>query len=83
MTLSTVTTRDSDKAAQFDEEPRRRLSVLRLLMAILAFGGAGYGIYALVRDQIADLVTVPGTWFAPYVDVTLTPTYPFQLPSNN
>lgn len=67
----------------FEDEPRRRLSVLRLLIAVVVLAASGYGIYAAVRDRIANLVSVPGTWFAPYVDVTLTPTYPFQLGAAN
>jgi chitinase len=72
-----------DEIRDVDDEPRRRLSILRLLLALIAFAGAGFGVYTLIRDQIANLVSVPSTWFAPYVDVTLTPTYPFQLPSSD
>lgn len=72
-----------DTLSDFEDEPRRRISILRLLFAVIAIAAAGYGVYQLVRDQVANLVTVPGTWFAPYVDVTLTPTYPFQLSADN
>ncbi len=60
-----------------------RLSFLRLLLAIVLVGGAGYGAYLFVKSRINGLGTVTGTWFAPYVDVTVPPTYQFQLPSEN
>ena len=82
-TLTSPVRNGVDDLPELDEEPRRRLSVLRLLLVLIAFAGAGYGIYSLVRDQIANLVSVPGTWVAPYVDVTVTPTYPFQLPADD
>jgi chitinase len=66
-----------------EDEPKRRISIVRLFLAMIIVAAAGYGIYTLARNQIANLVTVPGTWFAPYVDVTLTPTYPFQLSADN
>jgi chitinase len=68
---------------EFDDEPRRRLSILRVLLAIVLLGGAGYGGFLLVQNRIQNYGSVPGTWFAPYVDVTLTPNYQFQLPTNN
>lgn len=58
-------------------EPRRRLS----LLAVCVVAGAGYGGYLGVRARIADAVISRKTWFAPYVDVTLTPTYQFQSTS--
>jgi chitinase len=66
-----------------DDEPRRRLSVLRVLIALVLVAGIGYGGFLGVRDRLASAAVVPGTWFAPYVDVTLTPTYQFQLLSDN
>jgi chitinase len=65
-----------------DGEPRRRLSVLRVLVALVLLAGAGYGGYLGVRARLAaTAVGVRSTWFAPYVDVTLTPTYQFQSTS--
>jgi len=64
-------------------EPRRRLSLLRLLVAAVVLGGAGYGGYAGVQTRLAGAAVVHQTWFAPYVDVTLTPTYQFQNPAQD
>ena len=59
-------------------EPRRRLSLLRVLVALIILGGAGYGGLVGVQTRLASTTVVHQTWFAPYVDVTLTPTYQFQ-----
>jgi chitinase len=66
-----------------EDEPRRRLSLLRLLIALVLVAGAGYGGYVGLRDKLASAAVVPGTWFAPYVDLTLPPTYQFQNPADN
>jgi cellulose synthase/poly-beta-1,6-N-acetylglucosamine synthase-like glycosyltransferase/chitodextrinase len=59
--------------------PRRRLSVLRIAVALVLVAGAGYGGLNVVRTRLtAGAGVIHPTWFAPYVDVTLTPTYPFQ-----
>jgi cellulose synthase/poly-beta-1,6-N-acetylglucosamine synthase-like glycosyltransferase/chitodextrinase len=62
-------------------EPRRRLSVLRCLTALVLIAAAGGGGYLAVRDRLAPVPPIRTTWFAPYVDVTLTPTYQFQSTS--
>jgi cellulose synthase/poly-beta-1,6-N-acetylglucosamine synthase-like glycosyltransferase len=59
-------------------EPRRRLSLLRVLVALIVLAGAGYGGLVGVKTRLASITVVHQTWFAPYVDVTLTPTYQFQ-----
>jgi cellulose synthase/poly-beta-1,6-N-acetylglucosamine synthase-like glycosyltransferase/chitodextrinase len=65
-----------------EEEPRRRLSVLRVLTALCLIAAVGGGGYFFVRQRILDtLPPIRTTWFAPYVDVTLTPTYQFQSTS--
>jgi cellulose synthase/poly-beta-1,6-N-acetylglucosamine synthase-like glycosyltransferase/chitodextrinase len=62
--------------------PRRRLSVLRIAVALILVAGAGYGGLIGVRSRLTTTATViRPTWFAPYVDVTLTPTYQFQSSS--
>ncbi|WP_252783156.1 glycosyltransferase family 2 protein [Actinoallomurus rhizosphaericola] len=62
-----------------DGPPRRRLSLLRVAVALALTAGCGYGGYVGVQARLERSTTVPGqTWFAPYVDVTLTPTYQFQ-----
>jgi len=61
---------------------RRRVSIVRLLIVVLLAGAlvALAGQWALAR--VADLRTeVADTWFAPYVDVTLTPALHFEDPS--
>jgi chitodextrinase len=67
-----------------DGPPRRRLSLARALVALVVVAGAGYGGYLGLKTR---LLTTPAvvhqTWFAPYVDVTLTPTYQFQNPADD
>jgi cellulose synthase/poly-beta-1,6-N-acetylglucosamine synthase-like glycosyltransferase len=63
------------------EEPKRRLSLLRVLVALIVLAGAGYGGLLGVKTRLASTVVIHQTWFAPYVDVTLTPTYQFQSTS--
>ena len=66
------------------EEPRRRLSLLRVLVACCLLAGLGYGGYLGWKHREATVITSPHqTWFAPYVDVTLPPTYQFQNASAN
>jgi chitinase len=64
-----------------DDEPRRRLSFLRALIALILFAGAGFGGYLLVKAKLVPPVPIRKTWFAPYVDVTLTPVLQFQSTS--
>ena len=62
-----------------DGPPRRRLSLARVLVALVVLAGAGYGGYVGLKTRLLIPATVVHqTWFAPYVDVTLTPTYQFQ-----
>jgi cellulose synthase/poly-beta-1,6-N-acetylglucosamine synthase-like glycosyltransferase/chitodextrinase len=67
-----------DRAPAHDATPRRRLSLVRVLAALVLLAGAGYGGYHGVQAKLASATIVHATWFAPYVDVTLTPTYQFQ-----
>lgn len=64
-----------------DDEPKRRLSILRILMALVLLGGSAYGIYTLAKRQLSTETTIQKTWFAPYVDVTVPPVYQFQSTS--
>jgi cellulose synthase/poly-beta-1,6-N-acetylglucosamine synthase-like glycosyltransferase/chitodextrinase len=67
-----------------DGPPRRRLSFARVLVALVVVAGVGYGGYLGVKTRLlAPVTTVHQTWFAPYVDVTLTPTYQFQNTSDD
>ena len=64
--------------------PRRRMSPVRVLVALVVLAGAGYGGYLGVRTRLlATPTVVHQTWFAPYVDATLTPTYQFQSTSDD
>lgn len=64
------------------DEPRRRLSLLRLLVTMVLLGGVGYGGFVAAQSRLlAETVVTHQTWFAPYVDVTLSPTYQFQSTS--
>jgi cellulose synthase/poly-beta-1,6-N-acetylglucosamine synthase-like glycosyltransferase/chitodextrinase len=63
---------------------KRSLSALRVLVALAVVAGLGYGGYATAKTRLFTTpVAVNQTWFAPYVDVTLTPTYQFQTPSQD
>jgi cellulose synthase/poly-beta-1,6-N-acetylglucosamine synthase-like glycosyltransferase/chitodextrinase len=63
-------------------EPRRRLSLLRIMLVLALLAGAGYGALVGVRTRLlAAEPVIHQTWFAPYVDATLTPTFQFQSSS--
>lgn len=67
-------------------DPRQpRLSIARLLVLFAALGAVAAGTFYVIthRARRAAASAVAGTVFAPYVDVTLTPTYPFQDPAAN
>ena len=57
--------------------PRRRLSLPRL---VLALGVAGGGVFAVTAfSSRSDAETEAArSWYAPYVDVTLTPSFEFE-----
>ena len=64
--------------------PGRRLSLARVFVAVVVLAGVGYGGYASAKTRLlAGPAATNQTWFAPYVDVTLTPTYQFQNPSQD
>lgn len=66
------------------DAPEPRLSPWRVLVALLVVVALGAGGFLYVRDVAgteaarADAKPGSGPWFAPYVDVTLTPTAAFQ-----
>ncbi len=64
-----------------EDEPRREISPLRVLIAIILVAALGYGGFLVARTRLAPPVALRQTWFAPYVDVTLTPVYEFQSTS--
>jgi chitinase len=61
-----------------------RLSLTRVLVVLVIIAGlvigGGYGLRNAIVDRSGG--SVGPTWFAPYVDVTLTPTYQFQVPAD-
>jgi EAL domain-containing protein (putative c-di-GMP-specific phosphodiesterase class I)/cellulose synthase/poly-beta-1,6-N-acetylglucosamine synthase-like glycosyltransferase/chitodextrinase len=63
-----------------EEEKRRpRLSLVRALVVVALLAGAAYGLAVKVPQAVqAAYANKSATWFAPYVDATLTPTYAFQ-----
>jgi chitodextrinase len=68
--------------AQLPEgEPRRRLSLLRVLVVLAVLAGLGYGGLVGVKARLASETVIRQAWFAPYVDATLTPTFQFQSSS--
>ena len=58
---------------------RRRLSPWRVLVALLVLGSLAYGVPLVVRYNLTSAAETPATFFAPYVDVTATPTENFQV----
>jgi chitinase len=66
-----------------DDEPTRKLSFLRIFLAIILVAGVGYGGYTLAKRHFSNEATIRTTWFAPYVDVTVPPIYQFQSTSSD
>jgi chitinase len=55
-----------------------------VLVALVVVAGVSYGGYASAKTRLlAAPASANQTWFAPYVDVTLTPTYQFEDPAND
>ena len=70
--------------AVLPDPPRRRLSLLRIGLAACLLAGLGYGGYVGWKYRtVTAPVAGAQTWFAPYVNVTLPPTYQFQDASAN
>ena len=61
---------------------RRRLSVPRLVVAIVI--SAGLVVASVVAVRLAQAAAEPtaSPWFAGYADVTATPTFPFESPAS-
>lgn len=75
----------SSKTALPAEPPARELSWLRVAILLVVLAGIGVGAWKLIAHNNATAAAKSDATpvYAPYVDVTLTPTYPFQLPSAN
>src|ERR1700735_3180298 len=63
--------------------PPPQLSPIRVLVALLVLAGAAFGVWRLIINDGGTQTVKVAPVYAPYVDVTQTPTYPFQLPSAN
>ena len=71
--------------APLDEPPPRQLSAVRVVVFLAALAALAIG-GALWIKRTSSASATPASvapWFAPYVDVTLTPTYAFQSPAAN
>ena len=67
------------KGKQITDEPKRKLSWWRLLLAILLLAGVTYGaITGWKWWKETQTAAAHSSWFASYVDVTATPTYAFE-----
>lgn len=62
----------------FPPAPKRRLSPWRVSVALLLLVGAVCGTAAFVRHTEASQHSSVNAWYAPYVDVTLTPSFAFE-----
>ncbi|CAN5581867.1 glycosyl hydrolase family 18 protein [soil metagenome] len=62
---------------------RRRLSVTRVLLAGVIVAGLTGGSVAGVNYARRPITAPAETWFAPYVDTTLTPEFAFEDPATN
>jgi chitinase len=67
------------------EPPPRELSPFRVAVLLAVVAGLVFGAWKLIAHDasVASAKSDAAPVYAPYVDVTLTPTYPFQLPSAN
>src|SRR3954452_18297784 len=67
------------------EPPPRELSPTRVVVLIVVLLAVGFGVWQLATKETPASAAKSGATpvYSPYVDVTLTPTYPFQLPSAN
>jgi chitinase len=74
-----------DSAIEVDGEValEPQLSVLRVAVAILITVAALFvgGVWVARHVWATQRTLTRSTWFAPYVDATLSPTFPFQDPS--
>ncbi|HEX3804284.1 MAG TPA: carbohydrate-binding protein [Solirubrobacteraceae bacterium] len=67
------------------EPPSPELSPFRVAMLLIVLAGVAFGVWKLVLNSatMAEAKSHAVPVYAPYVDVTLTPTYQFQLPSDD
>jgi chitinase len=67
------------------EPPSPQLSPFRVTILLIVLAGIAFGAWKLVVNSAttADAKSTAVPVYAPYVDVTLTPTYQFQLPADD
>ena len=67
------------------EPPKPELSPIRVVLLFVVLAGLAFGAWKLIGQETsaAEAKSDAAPVYAPYVDVTQTPTYPFQLPSAN
>jgi len=64
-------------------EPVRRLSLLRVLLALCLLAGAAFGgMHGVQQWRFDRTLDSHKPWFAPYVDVTATPSFAFEQLGN-
>ncbi len=74
---------DSDEAFEEEDSPKIHYSFPKLFIGLLFVGAVLSGGYYGVNQVIANSGAVVPTFFSPYVDATLTPTYQFQSANFN
>lgn len=68
-----------EETKKIKEQPTRKLSYKRVLIAILIIVGCAYFVFINWKDIQENRLNVNSDpWFAPYVDVTATPQYEFE-----
>ena len=69
------------ESAEAVKPPRRRLSFLRVVVALGLVAGVSFATVSFVNRAVDQSAKgSPKAWFAPYVDATLVPTFPFENP---
>ena len=64
--------------------PGRKLSLVRLSIVLVVIAGlVGAGVYTWARVEDAQVASERKPWFDSYVDVTATPTFPFESPGED
>jgi chitinase len=58
-----------------------RISPARVTVLLVVTLGVAGGLFWLIRPSVSATTSPGPTRFAPYVDVTATPSYPFETPS--
>jgi chitinase len=58
-----------------------RISLTRVTVLLVVTMAVAGGLFWLIRPSVSATTSPGATRFAPYVDVTATPSYPFETPS--